>query len=163
MFKKFFIGIISALAIGACGNQSKNNTSEIKSQEIAFTKEGNLQLFNGQGTLITSLDIEIADNDYETETGLMHRTAMKKNRGMLFIFKDEQPRYFYMKNTEFSLDIIYLNAQQKVVSFIENAEPFNENSLPSEEPAKYVLEINSGLIKEWGIQKGDSITFNRVN
>lgn len=143
----------------SCGDSSKKPA--IKTQDIQFVKEGTLSLLKADGSLIKSLDIEIADDDYETQTGLMHRKSMLKNRGMLFIFDTEELRYFYMKNTEFSIDIIYLDADLKIVSFVENAEPFNEASLPSEKPAQYVLEINAGLVKEWGIQVNDSISFSR--
>lgn len=156
---KFILLIGLSFLVFSCGEKNKNKV--IQTQEIVFKKEGDLQLFKANGDLIKKLDIEIADNDYETQTGLMHRKSMLENRGMLFIFENEEPRYFYMKNTEISLDIIYLSTDQKIVSFIENAEAFNEASLPSEKPAKYVLEINSGLIKKWGIQVGDSISFSK--
>lgn len=133
----------------------------VKPQEVAFTKEGELQLFKNDSTLITSLNIEIADNDYETETGLMYRTSMKDTQGMLFIFKEEQQRYFYMKNTQIALDIIYINAEKQIVSFAKNAAPMDETSLPSNAPAKYVLEINAGLADKWGLEAGNYISFNR--
>ena len=87
---------------------------------------------------------------------------MEGNQAMLFIFKKERPRSFYMKNTEFSLDIIYINSNYKVVSIQKNAIPYNENSLPSNLPAKYVLEINAGLSKSWELKAGDSIAFKRL-
>ena len=86
---------------------------------------------------------------------------MEANQGMLFVFPDVSVRSFYMKNTEFPLDIIYIGANQKIVSFQKNAQPYNESSLPSEAPAKYVLEINAGLSDNMGLQVGDSISFNR--
>ncbi|MEJ2113299.1 MAG: DUF192 domain-containing protein, partial [Flavobacteriaceae bacterium] len=69
------------------------------------------------------------------------------------------PRSFYMKNTQFPLDIIFINGNHKIVSFQENAKPFNEASLPSVYPAKYVLELNSGMVNEWAIKVGDSISY----
>ena len=80
---------------------------------------------------------------------------------MLFIFPDVNPRSFYMKNTEFPLDIIYIDEGQKIVSFQKDAQPYNESSLPSNAPAKYVLEINAGLSEQLGLQVGDSISFSR--
>jgi uncharacterized membrane protein (UPF0127 family) len=87
---------------------------------------------------------------------------MKEDRGMLFIQPTESLQYFYMKNTEIALDIIYINAGMKIVSFQKNAEPFDENTLPSNAPAKYVFEINAGLSDQLGLQVGDSITFSRL-
>ncbi|MEJ2113185.1 MAG: DUF192 domain-containing protein, partial [Flavobacteriaceae bacterium] len=70
------------------------------------------------------------------------------------------PRSFYMKNTQFPLDIIFINGNHKIVSFQENAKPFNEASLTSGYPAKYVLELNSGMVNEWAIKVGDSISYS---
>ena len=138
----------------------KHKPKVVEQTKIAFKKEGVLTLFT-KDSLSIHLDIEIADTEYERETGMMYRSNMKSDHGMLFIFEDEAPRSFYMKNTEISLDIIYLNAQQKVVSIQKNAEPFNQGSLPSEGPAKFVLEVNGGLADRWNLSKGDSIAFEK--
>jgi uncharacterized membrane protein (UPF0127 family) len=82
---------------------------------------------------------------------------MEGNQAMLFIFKKERPRSFYMKNTEFSLDIIYINKKKEIVGIQKNTKPFDNTSLPSNEPVLYVLEINGGLSDSWGITKGDVI------
>lgn len=159
-FPLFIITVSSLLLFGACKEEDKKTTGTT-SREIAFKKEGEAQLFKTDSTKVARLDIEIADNDYETETGLMYRTSMKNNRGMLFIFEKEEPRYFYMKNTQISLDIIYINSEQKVVSIAKNAVPMDETSLPSGGPAKYVLEVNAGLTDKWQLAPGDSISFSR--
>ncbi|UGU17111.1 DUF192 domain-containing protein [Sinomicrobium kalidii] len=145
----------------SCKNDKQHNT--VKTEEIHFTKDGELQLFSADSTLTKKIDIEIADNEYKIQTGLMYRTSMKENRGMLFIFDEEKPRYFYMKNTNIPLDIIYLDAAKKIVSIKPDAEPFNEASIPSDLPAQYVLEINAGMAEKWGLKTGDFITFKRNN
>jgi hypothetical protein len=80
---------------------------------------------------------------------------------MLFVFDDATERYFYMKNTKIPLDIIYISDTKKIVSFQKNAQPFDESSLPSNVPAKYVLEINAGLSDAWSLTVGDSISFRQ--
>src|SRR5690606_41890988 len=71
----------------------------------------------------------------------------------LFVFENEEYKSFFMKNTKIPLDIIYINADKKIVSIQKNAKPFDETSLPSEAPAKYVLEdrkstrLNSSHVK----------------
>jgi uncharacterized membrane protein (UPF0127 family) len=102
------------------------------------------------------LNIEIADDEYQTQTGLMYRKSMKDDQGMLFIFEEEIRRAFYMKNTQFALDIIFINSDRKVVSIQKNAKSFDLTSLPSEEPAQYVLEVNAGLSDTWTLESGDS-------
>jgi uncharacterized membrane protein (UPF0127 family) len=130
---------------------------------VSFKKEGTLQITKADSdSIIKTLDIEIADNDYETQTGLMYRTKLETNHGMLFIFPDTQMRSFYMKNTKIPLDIIYIDNNKTIVSLQRNAKPFDETSLPSEAPAKYVLEINGGLSDEWQLEIGDKIVFKEL-
>jgi uncharacterized membrane protein (UPF0127 family) len=84
---------------------------------------------------------------------------MDLKNGMLFIFEDEDYRAFWMKNTHLSLDIIYVNGQQHIVSIASHAVPFSEESLPSAAPAKYVVEVNAGFCEQFSIKPGDSIAF----
>lgn len=147
------------LIVSSC--KSDKRVQESKPIVISFKKEGVLQLIKADNdSIIQSIDIEIANTDYEIQTGLMYRNTMKTNRGMLFIFEDEDYRSFYMKNTHIPLDIIYISADSTIVSFQRNAKPFDETSLPSEAPAKYVLELNAGLTDEWQLKKGDKIQFD---
>lgn len=143
----------------SCKSESKQ---AIKTETVSFTKEGELTILSEESEAIkASFEIEIAESEYETQTGLMYRKSMKENRGMLFIQPTESLQYFYMKNTEIPLDIIYIDSGMKIVSFQKNAQPFNEDTLPSNVPARYVFEINAGLSDKLGLQVGDSISFTR--
>ncbi|ULC60303.1 DUF192 domain-containing protein [Flaviramulus sp. BrNp1-15] len=150
----FFLATVSLIAFSAC----KEDKKVIKQTEVAFKKEGELTIFKKDSTQVT-LDIEIADTEYETQTGLMYRSSMETNQGMLFVFNDVAPRSFYMKNTQIPLDLIFIDGANKIVSFQKNAKPFDENSLPSNAPAKYVLEINADLVDKWVVAVGDSISY----
>ncbi len=144
------------LTIFAC----KEDKKVIKQTQVTFTKEGDLTIHKiTSDSTSVSLDIEIADTDFDIQTGLMYRNSMEKNQGMLFVFEDESERYFYMKNTKIPLDIIYVNNGKTIVSFQKNTKPFDETSLPSNAPAKYVLEINAGLVDSWNLKVGDSLSF----
>lgn len=148
------------LLIGSC----KEDKKVIIPTEITFKKEGELSLFRAEtDSLIAKFDIEIADDEYETQTGLMNRKSMKNDNAMLFIFPDMQMRAFYMKNTLIPLDIIYLDNNKTIVSIQENAKPLDETSLPSGSPAQYVLEINSGLSQQLQIAVGDKMSFIKTN
>ncbi len=152
-----FIAI--GLSIVSCKEESKKI---LTTAPITFTKEGSLEIFREQtDSLLIQLDIEIAETEYETQTGLMYRNSMEDGQGMLFIFPEIAYHSFYMKNTKFPLDIIYIDEQLKVASIIKNAQPLNESSLPSQVPVKYVLEVKAGLSDVWGIETGDKITFER--
>jgi uncharacterized membrane protein (UPF0127 family) len=134
----------------------------MKTEEVTFTKEGNLNIFKKESdTLVMQLDVEFAESDYETQTGLMYRSSMENKQGMLFIFPDVAMHSFYMKNTAFPLDIIFIDENLKIASFQENAEPFNQNGLSSQVPVKYVLEVNAGLAADWLLEIGDRISFQR--
>jgi len=160
-YSVYVVLVLLCFSITSCKDKTINTV--VSTQEIRFKKEGNLTILkDSTKTEIKRLDIEIAETEYETQTGLMYRNSMLENQGMLFIFKDEQPRSFYMKNTRIALDIIYINADKKIVSFQENAKPLNETSLPSNLPAKYVLEINAGLVNSWTIEVGDVIDFKKL-
>ena len=163
MIRKYFkIVCLSASIIIFVSTGCKEEPKTVKQAKVTFKKEGELQLKKAANdSIIAELDIEIADNEFETQTGLMYRETMNSNHGMLFIFPDSRPRSFYMKNTRISLDLIYLDVDKKVVSFQENAKPFDESSLPSNAPAKYVLEVNAGLAKKWQLEVGDTMSFTK--
>ena len=149
--------LIIGLSLVSCKNESPVKETPIA---LSFTVEGKAELFKyGTDSLFARFDVEFAKSEYETQTGLMYRSSMAPEQGMLFIFFNEQPRYFYMKNTQIALDIIYLSSDKKVVSLVRNAEPFNEETLPSNEPAMYVLELNAGLIDQLGIDIGDRLEY----
>ncbi len=140
--------------------QSCKETNSTKSitKEVTFTKEGELTLKKaGNDSLIKTLDLEIAETEYETQTGLMYRHSMEDNQSMLFIFKENKTRSFYMKNTEFSIDIIFINSEKEIVNIHKNAKPYDKGTLPSEGPILYVLEINAGQSDILGLEKGDKI------
>ena len=150
--------ILSILFCYSC--KEKTTPESIKTETIVFTKEGEFRFFK-EGTLFMELDIEFAENDYERETGLMHRTSMEEKQGMLFLQDNMRVQNFYMKNTQISLDLVFIGDTFKVVSFQKNAKPFDETSLSSGVPAKYVLEVNAGLADKWNLAVGDSISFTR--
>ena len=156
--KKIFISaclMASLISISSCKDASKSDNVSI-TKEVTFTKNGELKLMKASNdSVVAALDVEIADDDYKTQTGLMYRHSMDENQSMLFIFPDSQTRSFYMKNTEFPLDIIYFNSDKEIVSIRKNAKPYDETSLPSEVPSQYVLEVNAGLSDAWKLEKGD--------
>ena len=157
--QKLFFIVISLLLVIGCKKEPKKVVSPIK---IEFKKEAELELSRAD-SLIATFDIEIADDDFERQTGLMNRHSMEDSQGMLFVFDDENFRSFYMKNTYIPLDLIYLDKDGKIVSFQLNAQPLDESSLPSNSPAKYVLEINAGLAEQFGLQVDDQMIFSLIN
>lgn len=159
MRKYFTIVLLTLVALVACKEKA---AQAIKTEEIAFTKEGEVEIFKAD-SLLVKLDVEVASTDYETQTGLMYRSSMAEKNGMLFIFDDVRMHSFYMKNTQIPLDIIFIDENWRIASFQENAEPMNENGLSSQVPVQYVLEVNAGLAEKWLLEVGDSIAFKKTN
>ncbi|WP_445736930.1 DUF192 domain-containing protein [Mariniflexile sp.] len=158
MVVKRVVLILSVLAISLSG--CKEDKKEVEQTEVTFKKEGELTIFKVADSTEIKLDIEIADTDFDIQTGLMYRESLQNNQGMLFVFDDVTERYFYMKNTKIPLDIIYLDANRTMVSFQKNAKPMDETSLPSNVPAKYVLEVNAGLVDAWSLAVGDMVEYH---
>lgn len=144
----------------SCKNEDKPS-KEVSTPKIEFKKEAEAFLVNPEGDTIQHLDIEIADDDYQRETGLMYRQKMEKNQGMLFVFEEEQPRGFYMKNTYIPLDLIFLNSQNKIVNIAKDAVPEDPSTIPSQAPAQYVLEVNAGMSELWNLEVGDSLILKK--
>ncbi len=143
-------------------NLSTDKTEQFKNiKEPQFVKEGELEFLNKDGkTVISKIDIEIADNTPERMQGLMYRKSMDENRGMLFIFQNNEHRGFYMKNTLIPLDIIFLDSAKQVLKIFKNTTPFSERTLESGLPAKFVVEVNAGYTDRYGIKEGDMIKFS---
>jgi len=107
--------------------------------------------------------VELAKTAVEREKGLMYRTFLAENNGMLFIFEKEAIYTFWMKNTLIPLDMIWLDSSGKVVFVSLNNQPCLSSDCPPINPrvlAKYILEINAGIVEELGIKTGESMEFS---
>jgi uncharacterized membrane protein (UPF0127 family) len=99
---------------------------------------------------------EIADGTFERARGLMYRTALAENRGMLFVFPDQERHSLYMKNTLIPLSVAFIDSKGRIVD-IQDMKPLDDD-LPhyvSAKPARYALEVNEGFFEERGIKVGD--------
>ena len=108
-----------------------------------------------------SFSVELATNEAAREHGLMMRTSLAPDHGMLFVFPDTAPRGFWMKNTLIPLDILYFDAQHKLVSAQQDVPPCKADpcpTYPSVGPARYVLELSAGTVKRIGVRDGDTLT-----
>ena len=106
--------------------------------------------------------VEIADDPIERARGLMFREEMARDHGMLFDFAGESHQHFWMKNTPLPLDIIFIRADGTVDSIAAGTTPFSTDSIPSDGPARFVLEVNAGVAAEIGLAPGDKLVHRRV-
>ena len=152
--------VIAALAVAVIGFFIVNNfikTNEPELEYYTFTKEGELTFTDSLGTLKAKIDLEIADNDYERQLGLMNRKEMKENEGMLFIFPEQHFPSFWMRNTLISLDMIFVNDQKKIVTIHKYTKVLSDQSYAATAPAIYVVEVLAGFADKHNIQVGDKI------
>lgn len=98
--------------------------------------------------------VELARSSQEQAKGLMFRTAMGANEGMLFPFDPPRDASFWMKNTVIPLDIIFIGTDGKVLNISANAAPYSLEPRSSEGVTKAVLELNGGRAAELGIAPG---------
>ncbi len=108
-------------------------------------------------TKTLSFDVEIAATQAEQAKGLMFRTQLQDDKGMIFPFSHPKPASFWMRNTVISLDIIFVNEDGSIANIAENTEPYSLESIPSANPVIAVLEVRAGLTKELNIKQGDII------
>ncbi len=100
--------------------------------------------------------VEIADRASERARGLMHRTTLAENRGMLFVFRSEERLSFWMKDTLIPLSIAFMDTEGRIVD-IQDMKPLDDDppSYVSARPARYALEVNQGFFEERGVEVGD--------
>ena len=100
--------------------------------------------------------VEVADDPDERQRGLMFRSRLDPDQGMLFVFPDSQLRSFWMVNTAIPLSIAYI-AADGIIQEIYDMQPFSRASVPSRAPAMYALEVNQGRFQEVGVRVRDRV------
>lgn len=101
-----------------------------------------------------SFVVELADEPEERARGLMFRSHMAQDAGMLFAYPSVGRAQFWMKNTLISLDMLFIDPAGRVKKVHPRATPGSEQVIDGGEGVKYVLEINGGLAETLGITVG---------
>lgn len=114
-------------------------------------------IVSGERTI--PLTLELATTPQQRETGLMHRTTLAPNDGMLFEFPQPKNYTFWMKNTPLSLDILFINAAHIVVEVAPNTTPYALDPIASGQPITTVIELNGGRAAKEGIRFGDKVVY----
>lgn len=127
---------------------------------IPFRKDGSLTLAR-DGEIYRTLDIEIADTDSTRNRGMMQRDGLPDDAGMLFIFEEESEQGFWMANTQIALDLIFVREDGTVLSLSKYVQPVSTETVRSNGPAMYVLEVEAGYSDSIGIIEGDVMAFER--
>jgi len=139
--KRYLIPLALALLAGACSAAQTRNDA---------THELDLHGHTFQ--------VELATNDAQREHGLMDRSSLAPDHGMLFVFAYDAPQSFWMKNTLIPLDMLFFDKDRKLVSLQLDVPPCKADpcpQYPSGKPVMYVLELAAGTVAQLGITTGD--------
>lgn len=155
-FSILLAGIISIHLIGCNGSDSRVQP-EAENVQNNLTYETQVAFLSPSDDTLSVIDAAVADDQESRTQGLMNVSSMPRDAGMIFIFDENQPRSFWMASTPLSLDLIFANQDFEIVRIHRNASPYSQESIDSEAPAKYVVEVNAGYTLQHDINEGGSI------
>jgi hypothetical protein len=113
-----------------------------------------------------AVHVEIAADDETRSTGLMYRDQLRPASGMIFIFPRDDEYAFWMKNTLIPLDMIWIDANRKIVHVKHDVPPCKVENCPSyppNVPSRYVLELAAGVAAQHGLKAGDVLRFEGLD
>ncbi len=153
------VAILLSLVWLGCG---KSDPHEGVLQEPEFTVEGTLDFLRPDGSVIVRIAVELAETREEQTVGLMRRRSLPSRGGMLFIYDEDQPQSFWMKNTPMPLDIVFIASDSSIVNIAKRTTPLSEQTIESDAPARYVLELRGGFTERYGIDESARIYWRRT-
>ena len=157
---------LTFLVLAGCGGEQQSSTDSTSRPESTGASTGagsaagqelRTVTINASSGEEVEVRVEIADDSAEQAQGLMNRTSLGEDRGMLFVFDSENTLSFWMKNTLIPLSVAYIDSEGRIVD-IQKMEPLDDEppNYVSEEPAQYALEVNQGFFEERGVEVGDT-------
>lgn len=101
-----------------------------------------------------NFNVWVADREARQQRGLMHIRSLPPDAGMLFIYPQPRPVSMWMKNTHVPLDMLFVRADGRVDSIVENTQPMSLETIESQRPVLAVIELNAGTASRLGIRPG---------
>ena len=149
---------IMAVVLGAC-SPGGTGGAKVPAAPAVHAESGLriIPLSVTRGDKVHRFRVEVANTGQEQARGLMFRTAMGPNEGMIFPMNPPRNAAFWMKNTVISLDIIFIGTDRRVLNIGANTVPYSEDAVPSAGSVSAVLELNAGRAAELGIVPGDKV------
>ncbi|MDE2435510.1 MAG: DUF192 domain-containing protein [Sphingomonadales bacterium] len=151
---------VLALLLGACSPGSGDAAPQSTQPAPAVHPVSGLPvvpLTISHASKVHTFRVEVASTGQQQMMGLMFRTQMGADEGMIFPTDPPRTASFWMRNTVIPLDIIFVGVDGKILNIAANAVPYDETPLPSAGVVKGVLELNGGRAKELGIGPGDVV------
>lgn len=155
------MALAALLLLAACANDEPAPDPVPAPDTIPFREDGRLTFLAGDEPII-EIAIEIADSDSAMMRGMMQRQAFPENSGMLFVFPVEEEQGFWMANTPLSLDLVFVNADSQVVHVAKYTRPLSDETIPSIDPAQYVVEVPAGFADTYGITEATRVRWRRA-
>jgi len=154
-----FIAI--ALALAACSAQPADSAARTAQAPARHPESGLpvIPLTITHGTVRHVFRVEVARDSFEQAKGLMFRTRMGADEGMIFPMAPAREVSFWMKNTVIPLDIIFVGTDHRILNVAADAVPYSETPLPSAGKVSGVLELNGGRAAALGIVPGDTVNW----
>jgi len=106
--------------------------------------------------------VEVATTPAQMEQGLMFRRSLAPDAGMIFDFTAPAAAAMWMKNTLIPLDMLFVDAQGRIIGIHERAVPESLDTIASPAPARAVIELNGGTAARLGIRAGDKVLFPQI-
>src|SRR5262250_1131260 len=138
-------------------------TAAIAASLFAFSAEAQLQRFATSELTIVSatgphrFTVEVAETPAQMEQGLMFRRQLAENAGMIFDYKQPTMATMWMRNTLIPLDMLFVDAQGRIVNIRERAVPQSDDIIAAAAPVRAVIELNGGTAARLGIAPGDQV------
>ena len=132
----------------------------VQAQEIAFETS---EIWVESGSSQYHFFVQIAETRSQRQRGLMFRSDLPQNTGMLFDFGEETQLSMWMKNTFIPLDMLFVNKQGTIHKIVENTTPLSLKTIPGGAPTMVVIELNAGVTRRLGIRPGDKIIHGIFN
>ncbi len=144
-------GAEGAKGSGGVGSTVMETASRASSPEPGTVRIG----ASGGGSV--EVEVEVADDMDEMQKGLMGRTALAEDAGMLFVYPEERELSFWMKDTLIPLSIAFMDDEGRIVD-IQDMKALDDKPphYTSAEPARYALEVNEGFFDERDVEVGDT-------
>ncbi len=144
--------VVAALCASSCASRAPDRGAAAGPRVVVETRAGARHV----------VQVELARTPAERSRGLMERTQLGADAGMLFLFDETSAHAFWMKNTLIPLDLIFIGEDGRVVGVVARAIPGDLSPRSAGGASRYVLEVNGGWTEAHGVAAGDRAHFENV-
>ena len=141
--------------------RERPDAGEADGQGAAEPLDGRVVLHGAAGEV--TVRVEVVKKRQDRSRGLMFREHLDEDAGMLFLFQAPEHQTFWMRNTLIPLDMVFIGSDRRVVGVAENAAPRTDRTRQVEGDSQYVLEVNAGFARRWGIGPGSRVVFAEID